>query len=522
MGPCGSSHNGGQAQQRNAEQHFGHCIRMLKMLLSVTLLTLVAIATADTGVKDPHYWDNHDVMVHLFEWKWSDIADECENFLAPQGYGGVQVSPPNENLIISDRPWWERYQPVSYILTTRSGTEDEFKDMVERCNTVGVRIYVDAVFNHMSSVADDGSYGTAGSQAYYSSLSWPGVPYTSDNFHTSCSISSYLDAYQVRNCYLEGLADLDQSQDYVRAEIVEYMNKLIEMGVAGFRIDAAKHMWPADLEVIYDSLETLNIYQGFDSYTSPFIFQEVIDHGGEAISASEYTDLGRVTEFKYGTELSNCFQGNNDLRWLTNWGEDWDLMSSDDAFVFVDNHDTQRGGSVLTYKSSKAYKMAVAFMLAHTYGTPRVMSSFSFTDDDAGPPADSDGSISSPIFYSDNSCGNGWVCEHRWRQIYNMVGFRNAVKGTTINDWWDNSSNQISFCRGGAGFIAFNLDSWDLQQTLQTCLSAGTYCDVISGSLVDGSCTGKSVTVGSDGTAYIEILTTEEDGVLAIHQNAKL
>jgi len=30
-------------------------------------------------------------MVHLFEWKWDDIAKECENFLGPKGYAGVQV-----------------------------------------------------------------------------------------------------------------------------------------------------------------------------------------------------------------------------------------------------------------------------------------------------------------------------------------------------------------------------------------------------------------------------------------------
>lgn len=31
-------------------------------------------------------------MVHLFEWKWNDIAAECENFLGPKGYAGAQVS----------------------------------------------------------------------------------------------------------------------------------------------------------------------------------------------------------------------------------------------------------------------------------------------------------------------------------------------------------------------------------------------------------------------------------------------
>ena len=74
------------------------------------------------------------------------------SFLGPYGFGGVQVSPPYEHAVIGNpfRPWWERYQPVSYELTSRSGNENEFKEMVARCNNVGVRIYVDAVINHMA------------------------------------------------------------------------------------------------------------------------------------------------------------------------------------------------------------------------------------------------------------------------------------------------------------------------------------------------------------------------------------
>jgi len=51
----------------------------------------------------------------------------------------------------------------------------------------------------------------------------------------------------------------------------------------------------------------------------------------------------------------------------------------------------------------------------------------------------------------------------------------------------------------------------------QTCLPAGTYCDIISGSKSGGVCTGKTVTVGSNGIANIVIGSYEEDGVLAIH-----
>ncbi len=37
-------------------------------------------------------------FVHLFEWKWSDIEQECVNFLGPKGFSAVQVSPPNEHI----------------------------------------------------------------------------------------------------------------------------------------------------------------------------------------------------------------------------------------------------------------------------------------------------------------------------------------------------------------------------------------------------------------------------------------
>ena len=56
---------------------------------------------------------------------------------------GLQVSPPNEHRVISwgndHRPWWERYQPVSYILGSRSGNRDQFISMVETCHNHGVR-----------------------------------------------------------------------------------------------------------------------------------------------------------------------------------------------------------------------------------------------------------------------------------------------------------------------------------------------------------------------------------------------
>lgn len=66
----------------------------------ISLLLTVSLAFSDAQYNNPHWRTGHSAIVHLFEWKWSDIAEECERFLAPNGFGGIQLSPPNENTII--------------------------------------------------------------------------------------------------------------------------------------------------------------------------------------------------------------------------------------------------------------------------------------------------------------------------------------------------------------------------------------------------------------------------------------
>lgn len=235
---------------------------------------------------NPHTQYGRTSIVHLFEWRWNDIAAECERYLAPKGFGGVQVSPPNENIVITDpyRPWWERYQPISYKICTRSGNEDEFRSMVTRCNNVGVRIYVDAVINHMcGSGSGAGTRSTCGSYYNANNRDFPGVPYSGWDFNDgkcktqSGGIESYNDAAQVRDCNLSGLLDLALEKDYVRSKIAEYMNNLIAIGVAGFRLDASKHMWPGDIKAILDKLDNLNT-SWFPEGSRPFIYQEVYEY----------------------------------------------------------------------------------------------------------------------------------------------------------------------------------------------------------------------------------------------------
>ena len=60
-------------------------IQMLRWIL------LLSIAQLAWGYHDPNC-NGKQVIVHLFEWKWTDIAQECERYLAGAGYCGVQVN----------------------------------------------------------------------------------------------------------------------------------------------------------------------------------------------------------------------------------------------------------------------------------------------------------------------------------------------------------------------------------------------------------------------------------------------
>lgn len=202
---------------------------------------LISLITNSLGQFDPHFIDNRQGIVHLFEWKWLDIADECETFLGPKGFGGVQTSPVNENVIIKNRPWYERYQPMSFKIETRSGNEDEFKEMISRCRNAGVRIFVDVVANHMAAPQPNTpAEGTAGSEADPLARSFPAVPFTNDDFHSSCEIQNYQNATQVRDCELSSLPDLNQHSLEVRQKIIDFLNHLVDLGVAGFRMDACE------------------------------------------------------------------------------------------------------------------------------------------------------------------------------------------------------------------------------------------------------------------------------------------
>ena len=501
--------------------------RFLSLAACVALFSLTSCggrgegATEVRPVLDPTYQaSGHaatgDVFVHLFEWPWPAVAAECETQLGPKGFKAVQVSPPQEH--IAGLQWWTRYQAVSYSIDqSRSGTRAEFIDMVNRCKAVGVDIYVDAVINHMTAGFGTGSNGTA-----YTKYNYPGL-YGQNDFHIPCAVNNYQDAANVQDCELLGLADLNTSFDLVRQRIADYLVGLAQLGVAGFRLDAAKHIQPVELNGILTKVNQTLAAQGAPL---PYFFAEVIDYGGEAVGTHDYFGLGfssggaaDITEFKFrgvgdkflGTGGQYIAQLNPNGTPGNQFSESaWGIMPADKAVVFLENHDTQRSGGI-SYRAPATYRLANIWMLAQPYGYPSIMSSYSFdlttqAGRDAGPPATSPACAAN---LEAVTTSGQWVCEHRDAAIANMIAFRRAVAGTAQSNWWSNGANAIAFSRGNLGFVAINGETTAVSRVFTTGLAPGKYCDVLAGGIDTTAfpqvCIGQTVTVDVFGNANISL-----------------
>lgn len=483
-----------------------------------TLLRVAALAAAVMAATAPATaadFNPADTSVQMFRWKWNDIARECTNWLGPQGYGAVQISPPHASRKLGT--WYDVYQPVNYAkLDSLMGTEAEFQAMIDTCHAAKVRIYADVVVNQL---ADGSGTATDGSRWDAATLSYP--YFSKPDFHDACVIQgsdySLADRHNVTACRLNNLPDLHTGASYVQGQIRTYLNKLVAMGVDGVRLDAAKHMAPADIAAFLGGVQRTT------KAGEPLWFtQEVIPDGGARVA--DYFVNGTVNEFHYVYAMKEMFQNVNGasvsqlptiMGTPAGWGGSWRFIPSDKATVFVNNWDSERGehapsslvasnftGAPNDTVGTKRYSLANILMLAWPYGAAQVHSGFRFTNKDQAPPS------ASPFDAKGQPLINQqWDFIHRWPEISNMVGFRAATSGQGVANFATGTRNQIAFSRGDKGFVAINNDSAAWNATLATGLPPGTYCNVVNGQLnaAKTGCSGDTVVVPANGLVTVRL-----------------
>lgn len=331
-------------------------------------------------------------VVELFGWSHADIEKECQD-LAAMGYLGVKVFPAIEQVMSTEpfqnflNPWYFMYQPVSYRLQGRMGTRADLRRMIHSCRSVGVRVYADAVVNHMAGGGNDGnpdhrnpgagcakwgnkssSMSGGHSPSYTQSFTYtvgkftgkqpmqefPAVPYGPLDFHCERALSAWTDPLELNAGWLSGLTDLDTERDNVRERIAAYFTDLISIGFSGIRIDAAKHIRPEDIVAILSKFKR-NL--GGSLPSDFFTWLEVL-LGGEA----DLLMCNGNSPYNYGSgftaKLAAAGFSASEIKQIKTWNsgypkepekgiDDCDIGKSGTQRVVIqnDDHDQQNPGS---------------------------------------------------------------------------------------------------------------------------------------------------------------------------------
>lgn len=301
-------------------------------------------------------------IFHAFNQQYKNV----ENFvcaLADQGYSHVQISPAQKSN--PGNEWYKRYQPVDYSVIEGLGSERDLEELINKahgCN-VKVKVIADVVFNHMGNL--DGGEG------FENLNKFPGL--SKDDFQTPednpgqrpCEVgdnNGYSDENRNSelNCWLGGLPDLKFTNN-VKTIQKAHLKKLLDLGIDGFRFDAAKHM-PAN--VVKEYID----YIDNESNGKTWNYLEVIEDNDT--KAEDYNWIAAVTDFRLYNSMKNAFTFGGDLLSLPA-----NAVNDPRSVTFGRNHDTIRElnpKAINPYDDITDSYLATAYALAREDGTPLI------------------------------------------------------------------------------------------------------------------------------------------------------
>eukprot|EP00933_Yihiella_yeosuensis_P064779 TRINITY_DN6829_c0_g1_i3.p1 TRINITY_DN6829_c0_g1~~TRINITY_DN6829_c0_g1_i3.p1 ORF type:complete len:951 (+),score=151.03 TRINITY_DN6829_c0_g1_i3:300-3152(+) len=519
------------------------------------------------------------VFVKLWEWNFPDIARECEEYLAPNGFDAVQVSPVIEH--VKGWQWWTKYQPVSQGLASRSGSEEDFRAMVSRCRAVGVEVIVDLLMNHIASPCKEAKGNlSAGTPC----TGWGGSKYglrqvkgargwdkaTPEMFHHNrselsesiCSVGPWTGWLcpddDCTPCDMYGMPDWNTELANVREMHAHHLRELFSIGVTMLRLDAAIYHKVGDLAAILNVVPWDLVYQEWWGEYPP---QERTDYVGHYRDVNYRWQVVNIMGNKNASDFQEILQLNGGVFGIT---QEMAVY----PFAYHDGRSKKADPKIATYKNGLEFHQQQKFFLAWPFGIAMLTwSGYGWTHMDQGPPGcdKSDGDLchAEPVWDASDkmSClptptkspmpkkdskRRGWVCEHRWEGVAGMVHFRKACRGLKLAETWKNDSSvpvkegHVAFRLGDEDsdehcFVALvkgynrkskspwgHLGDWQLKG-LAVGMPEGRYCDMSSLSDRRGwtrrSCP-REVVVGSDGVVISGFVP--EGDILAIHSSGML
>ena len=455
---------------------------MNKFLTLFTVLAFTACASntateyVDRMTHDPNA-TNTETILHVWSWNFPTIAENMKQ-IADAGFTMIQTSPVNAcfspeggNVKILDEiegNWYHYYQPTDWTIGNNIvGSEEEMKVMLDSADKYGIRVLVDVLPNHTAfniDLVSDGFYEAVGGR--------------DKMFHTNGlkDISDYNDRKQCTHQGVGGLPDVNTENPLFQKYYMGFVNKLLEMGVRGFRYDTAKHIGvhsdPLDTEAGVTENDFWDVATGRKEvlgvslslpFDSLFVYGEVLQDLN--VPEEEYAGYFGQTASSYGYVLREVLAKRS--------AKDIDVLSwyhraaPEYLTTWVESHDTYCNANESAVLTDAQIRTGWVFLTARQNGTPLFYSRpMNSTRDN---------------YFGDNLLGARGNDEFFHPEVVAVNKFRQEMDGQTEDVQIAEDGEVIVVNRGdkGAAVINFALESNDVE--LATGLPEGEYVDQVYG-----------------------------------------
>ncbi len=361
--------------------------RLLCILTALLLLAAAAHAeeTAVGGVKFQEGWDvkdNHRVFYEIFVGSFSDsngdgIGDlrgiinrmDYLNDGDPAsgkslGVEGIWLTP----IFLS--PSYHKYDVTDYYqIDPDFGTMEDLQELISLCHERDVKLILDLVLNHTGRENEwylrflKAHRENRTTDRYYDYYTW----YPEGETLPAAARFMQENGAAVEANFSDHMPELNYDNPLVRRSMLKVGQYYLEMGVDGFRFDAAKYLYLNDHE---KNAEFWDWYITELKKINPEVYT-VAEVWDSENAANRYT--GSVNCFRFSTSqaeglLASIAQGGNVNRFTADTQRYLDEIHSirPDAMniFFIANHDTDRAAGFLTVASWRMQMAANLYILS--------------------------------------------------------------------------------------------------------------------------------------------------------------
>ncbi|MBQ1508043.1 MAG: hypothetical protein IIZ47_01345, partial [Erysipelotrichaceae bacterium] len=354
---------------------------MKKLICVLLILGVLLSGCSKKKTVDP-IDDNYRVFYEIFVGSFSDsngdgigdlqgiinrldyLNDGNVNSDKSLGIQGIWLTP------IFASPSYHKYDAKDYYeIDPQFGTMDDLKKLVEECHKRNVLVILDLAINHSSDRNEwylnfmRAHQKGDTSDPYYDWYSWSGK----DDIPSGKTYRRITNTDQYYECNFSGdMPEFNYDNFAVREQMVDLAKFYLDLGVDGFRFDAAKYIYYGDNP---KSINFWNWYLGKLKEMKADIYTvgEVWSSDAEVIPYVKYLNCFDFSmSMAEGYVASAAKSGNINV--YTNYVEQYLKKIHDqnpDAMMipFVANHDMDRAAGFLTCLNKQAYMAANIYLL---------------------------------------------------------------------------------------------------------------------------------------------------------------